>query len=162
MDLEGELHDTDPTNPGLYFGPYRIAQLTPGSLVVLERNPTWWGKPPAFTRVVLSLVENTAAMEADLLAGSIDMISGELGALSVDQALAVRDKLLARFPQHLPPDFRARDDVKLLALGLARGPATWPKLKPLFNEWADPWWPQPIDQAERAEIAPFVPGIAAE
>jgi len=37
-----------------------------------------------------------------------------------------------------------------------------PKLQPLFKEWADPWWPQPMAQAERAEISPFVPGIAAE
>ena len=37
------LFDTDPTNPGLAFGPYRIAQIVPGSQIVLERNPTWWG-----------------------------------------------------------------------------------------------------------------------
>ena len=91
------LYDTDPTNPGLYFGPYRIAELVPGSRVVLERNPTWWGKPPAFRRVVLSLVENTAALEANLLAGSIDMISGELGQLSVDQALAFQQRHGDRF-----------------------------------------------------------------
>ena len=91
------LYDTDPTNPGLYFGPYRIVELVPGSRVVLERNPTWWGKRPAFKRVVLSLVENTAALEANLLAGSIDMISGELGQLSVDQALAFERRHSDRF-----------------------------------------------------------------
>src|SRR5262249_51902166 len=67
-------YDTDPTNPGLYFGPYRIAELVPGARVVLERNPTWWGAPPAFRQVVISVVENTAALEANLLAGSIDMV----------------------------------------------------------------------------------------
>ena len=46
------LFDTDPTNPGLAFGPYRIAQIVPGSQIVLERNPTWWGEPPAFDRIV--------------------------------------------------------------------------------------------------------------
>ena len=80
-------YDTDPTNPGLYFGPYRITEAVPGSHIVLERNPTWWGKPPAFRRIVIWAVENTAALEANLLAGGLDMIAGELG-FSLDQALA--------------------------------------------------------------------------
>ena len=46
-------YDTDPTNPGLYFGPYRITELVPGAQVVLERNPTWWGRPPAFDNPIL-------------------------------------------------------------------------------------------------------------
>jgi hypothetical protein len=33
-----------------------------------------------------------------------------------------------------------------------------PKLKPLFDEWEDRWWPQLMASAERAEVAPFVPG----
>ncbi|HXE03164.1 MAG TPA: peptide ABC transporter substrate-binding protein [Methyloceanibacter sp.] len=80
------LYDTDPTNPGLYFGPYRITEVSPDSHIVLERNPTWWGKPPAFRRIVLWTVENTAALEANLLAGGLDMVAGELG-FSLDQAL---------------------------------------------------------------------------
>lgn len=90
-------YDTEPTNPGLYFGPYKITELVPGSRVVLERNPTWWGKKPAFDRVVVSTVENTAALEANLLAGSIDMISGEIGMISVDQALAFQRRHGDRF-----------------------------------------------------------------
>jgi peptide/nickel transport system substrate-binding protein len=81
------LYDTDPTNPGLYFGPYRITEVAPGSHIVLERNPTWWGPVPAFRRVVVWTVENTAALEANLLAGGLDMVAGELG-FSLDQALA--------------------------------------------------------------------------
>jgi peptide/nickel transport system substrate-binding protein len=81
------LYDTDPTNPGLYFGPYRITELAPGSHIVLERNPTWWGPPPAFRRIVVWAVENTAALEANLLAGGLDMVAGEIG-FSLDQALA--------------------------------------------------------------------------
>ncbi|SME88551.1 peptide/nickel transport system substrate-binding protein [Tistlia consotensis] len=79
--------DSDPTNPGLAFGPYKIVSLTPGSEIVLARNPTWWGEKPFFDRVVLRTIENTAALEANLLSGSIDMIAGSLG-LSLDQALA--------------------------------------------------------------------------
>jgi peptide/nickel transport system substrate-binding protein len=47
---------------------------------VLERNPSWWGEPtPYFRRITVWTVENTAALEANLLAGGIDMVAGELG-----------------------------------------------------------------------------------
>ena len=79
--------DSDPANPGLAFGPYRVVEAIPGSRIVLERNETWWGKRPAFDRIVLLTIEKTTALEANLLSGNIDMISGELG-LTLDQALA--------------------------------------------------------------------------
>jgi alkanesulfonate monooxygenase SsuD/methylene tetrahydromethanopterin reductase-like flavin-dependent oxidoreductase (luciferase family) len=37
-----------------------------------------------------------------------------------------------------------------------------PKLHPLFAEWEDRWWPQPMDAGQRAEVPAFVPGLAAE
>ena len=83
--------DTNTTNPGLYFGPYRITEVVTGSHVVLEPNPTWWGKKPAFKRIVVRVVENTAALEANLLSGSIDYIAGELG-VTLDQALALEKR----------------------------------------------------------------------
>jgi peptide/nickel transport system substrate-binding protein len=79
--------DTDTTEPGLYFGPYRITEVSSGAFVVLEPNPTWWGDEPYFKRIVVKIIENTAALEANLLSGGIDMIAGELG-LTIDQALA--------------------------------------------------------------------------
>jgi peptide/nickel transport system substrate-binding protein len=90
------LYDTDPTNPGLYFGPYRITEVASGSHIVLEPNPTWWGKKPAFRRIVVWAVENTAALEANLLAGGLDMVAGELG-FSLDQALAFEKRHGDRF-----------------------------------------------------------------
>lgn len=80
------LYDSDPTNPGLYMGPYRITEVAPSSHVVLERNPYWWGRKPYFRRISVWTVENTAALEANLLAGGIDMVAGELG-FSLDEAL---------------------------------------------------------------------------
>ncbi len=85
------VFDTEPTNPGLYFGPYRITEVSSGAFVVLEPNPTWWGAPPHFRRIVVKVIENTAALEANLLSGSIDMIAGELG-LTIDQALAFEQR----------------------------------------------------------------------
>ena len=41
-------YDTNSTNPGLAFGPYRIVEIVPGSRIVLEQNPTWTGAEAAF------------------------------------------------------------------------------------------------------------------
>ena len=78
---------TDPTNPGLYNGPYRIAEISAGAYVVLEPNPHWGGPPPHFSRITVRAIENTAALEANLLSGTIDMVAGEVG-LPLDEALA--------------------------------------------------------------------------
>jgi len=78
---------TDPTNPALYNGPYIIDQVVAGSHIRLIRNPHWRGRIPAFETVIIRTIENTAAIEANLISGAIDMIAGELG-LTLDQALA--------------------------------------------------------------------------
>ena len=90
------LYDTDPTNPGLYNGPYRVTEIVPGSHIILDRNPGWSGTPPYFRRVVIWTVENTAALEANLLAGGLDMVAGELG-FSLDEALAFEKRHGSRF-----------------------------------------------------------------
>jgi peptide/nickel transport system substrate-binding protein len=81
------LYATDPTNPGLYNGPYRISEFVSGSHIVLEPNPHWDGPAPHFKRIIVRAIENTAALEANLLSGTIDMIAGEVG-LPLDEALA--------------------------------------------------------------------------
>ncbi len=89
-------YDSDTTNPGLYNGPYRITRVEPGATVVLEPNPEWWGKPPAFRKITVRTFENTAALEANLLSGEIDYIAGESG-VSLDQALAFEKRHGDRF-----------------------------------------------------------------
>ncbi|HEX7035222.1 MAG TPA: peptide ABC transporter substrate-binding protein [Pseudomonadales bacterium] len=89
-------YDTDPTNPGLYFGPYRVVEAVHGSHVTLERNPTWYGRSPYFDRIVVRAIERTTTLEANLLSGSLDMIAGELG-LQLDQAQAFERRHGDRF-----------------------------------------------------------------
>ncbi|MBK8908322.1 MAG: peptide ABC transporter substrate-binding protein [Rhodospirillales bacterium] len=89
-------YETDTINPGLWLGPYRIAEVVSGSHVLLAANPHWWGEPPAFERIVVRVIENTAALEANLLSGAIDMIAGELG-LTLDQAVALEKRHHERF-----------------------------------------------------------------
>lgn len=84
-------YETDTTNPGLWYGPYKITAVESGAHVVLEPNPTWWGPKPPFRRIVVKAIENTAALEANLLSGGLDMIPGEAG-LPFEQALAFEKK----------------------------------------------------------------------
>ena len=80
-------YDTDTFNEGLYNGPYVISAVQTGSVVVLEQNPKWWGKKPAFKKITVRIISNTSAMEANILSAGLDMIAGELG-LPLDQALS--------------------------------------------------------------------------
>jgi peptide/nickel transport system substrate-binding protein len=80
-------YNTDPTNPGLYNGPYHISEVATGSYIVLTPNPYWAGPPGRFRRITVRAIENTAALEANLLSGTIDMVAGELGP-PLDQAIA--------------------------------------------------------------------------
>jgi peptide/nickel transport system substrate-binding protein len=90
------VFDTDTTNAGLYDGPYRITQVAPGSHVVLEPNTAWAGEKPHFRKITVRAIENTAALEANLLSGGIDYIAGE-GGLSLDQALAFEKRHGSKF-----------------------------------------------------------------
>lgn len=90
------LYQTDTLNPGLYFGPYRISAIQPGTQVTLVPNETWYGNSPFFKTVNVKAIGNTAAMEANLLSGSLDMIAGELG-ITIDQALAFEKRHGKRF-----------------------------------------------------------------
>lgn len=80
-------YETDVTNPGLYFGPYRPTSVVRGQFIVFEPNPTWYGKKPAFGKIIVKVIEATPALEANLLSGDIDMVAGELG-MTVDGAVA--------------------------------------------------------------------------
>ena len=89
-------YDTETTNPALWNGPFRISAVQPGASVTLDRNPAWAGAAPAFRRITIRTVENTPALEAQLLAGQVDMIAGELG-LPLEQAIALERRTGSRF-----------------------------------------------------------------
>lgn len=80
---------TDPTNPGLWLGPYRLVAYEPGRTARFERNPSWPGTPAHIPRIAIRMIENTAALEAAFLTGGVDYIAGELG-LTIDQGLELK------------------------------------------------------------------------
>ena len=47
--------------------------------LLLEPNPHWDGPKGGFRRITVRAIENTAALEANLLSGTIDIVAGELG-----------------------------------------------------------------------------------
>lgn len=86
-------YTTEPTNPGLYNGPYVVKEIKLGSHVTLEPNASFYGNKPAIQRIVVKLIPNTQTLEANLLSGTIDMVS-ELG-MSFDQQLAFEKRVKA-------------------------------------------------------------------
>ena len=107
------LFDTEPTNPALFNGPYRIAEVQQGAAVMLVPNGQWHGKAPHFKRIVVRTIENTAALEANLLSGSVDYVAGELG-FTLDQALALEKRHAARYDfQYLPSLIYEHIDLNL-------------------------------------------------
>lgn len=89
-------YNTDPANPGLYYGPYRIVEYAAGAEVVLERNSHWFGAPPHFRRITIKLLADTATAEANLLSGGIDYLAGEVG-LSLEQVIEIEARHRDRF-----------------------------------------------------------------
>ncbi|MEK2688471.1 peptide ABC transporter substrate-binding protein [Bdellovibrio sp. GT3] len=83
----------NPTNPGLYSGPYVITEVKLGSHVAFAPNPHFYGKKPVIQKVIVKLIASTGTMEANLRSGTIDMVS-VLG-MDFDQALAFEKKVKA-------------------------------------------------------------------
>jgi peptide/nickel transport system substrate-binding protein len=79
-------YNRSPTTPGLWDGPYRITQYDTGAQIVLEPNPHWPGPAPGFKHVVLRFIGDTAALQANLMSGDIDIDNN----LTLDQALQVQ------------------------------------------------------------------------
>ncbi len=92
-----------PTTPGLYNGPYVISEYHSGENVVFDLNPQWRGQKPGFRRVIVKAIENTAALQANLLSGDVDMAPGDAPALTVDQALTLRKQQPDRFTYVFQP-----------------------------------------------------------
>ena len=82
------LFNAAPTTPGLWNGPYVVSGYHSGNSVELSVNPHWAGPKPALDHVVIRLIDNTAALVANLLSGDIDMSPSGIG-ITTDQAVAL-------------------------------------------------------------------------
>ncbi|MEM6496709.1 MAG: ABC transporter substrate-binding protein [Pseudomonadota bacterium] len=65
--------DTNKTNP-IGTGPFRFKDWVRGSVIRLERNADYWGKPIALEAATFRVIPDAAAQVAALLAGDVDAI----------------------------------------------------------------------------------------
>ncbi len=86
-------YNKNPTNPGLYNGPYIVSEMKLGSHVTFTPNPHFYGNPPNIKKILFKLIPNTGTLEANLRSGTIDMVS-PLG-FAFDQAIAFEKKVKA-------------------------------------------------------------------
>jgi peptide/nickel transport system substrate-binding protein len=56
-------------------GPYVLDHWTPGTEIVLTRNPTYWGAAPAMERVVIQNIPEWGTRFAELQAGDADIVA---------------------------------------------------------------------------------------
>ena len=90
------LFNAAPTTPGLWNGPYLISEYRSGNSVTLLPNPYWTGTPPAIRRIDIRLIDNTAALVANLLSGDVDMSPQGIG-ITTDQAVGLERDHPGRF-----------------------------------------------------------------
>jgi peptide/nickel transport system substrate-binding protein len=146
-----------PTDPGLYDGPYVVSEYSSGERIVLERNPKWHTPRPAIGRIVIRSIENTAALQANLLSGDIDMAAENIG-LTLDQVLALRRQSPERFTYLFRPslgyehinlnlanpilaDVRVRRALLLAIDRDAINTKLFERLQPVAATWVNPMEP---------------------
>jgi len=105
--LQNSNYTRNPTLPGLYNGPYYVSEHKNGSHVMMVPNPHFFGTKPKIQRVIFKVIGNTSALEANLLSGSIDLIS-TIG-LSLDQSLILEKKIAT---QGLPYNLITQPSLK--------------------------------------------------
>jgi peptide/nickel transport system substrate-binding protein len=101
--LQNTIYNSAPTTAGLWNGPYLITGYESGQQIVFEPNPSWPGHKPYFKKITLKLVENTAALQANLLSGDVDMVAGEGIGLTIDQVLVLRKQHPEQFTYTFRP-----------------------------------------------------------
>src|SRR5262249_49488946 len=55
-------------------GPYKLVRFTKGDRIILERNEAYWGKKPAWQRVIFRPITSAGPRVAALLSGDVDLI----------------------------------------------------------------------------------------
>jgi peptide/nickel transport system substrate-binding protein len=101
--IKTNTYNRAPTTPGLWNGPWMVSDYQSGVRVVMEQNPYWNGAKPSFKRIVIRDIDNTAALQANLLSGDIDMTPGESIGMTIDQVIELQRQQPDRFTYIFKP-----------------------------------------------------------
>ena len=55
-------------------GPFRVVEFTPGSAIVLARNPSYYGARPGVAQIIFKIVPDVNTQVAQLRAGELDIV----------------------------------------------------------------------------------------
>ena len=105
--------ERQPENPGLWFGPYKVDSFRANDQVVMGRNPGWKGRTPYFNRITMRLIENTAALQANLLSGDLDTVQTSNMGITLDQVLALSKSATDRFDFDFRPSLGSYEHLVL-------------------------------------------------
>lgn len=83
---QNSIYVKDPTNPGLYNGPYQVSDFKLGNYLVLKPNTHFYGKVPRIESILVKFIGDSGTLRAHLSAGDINMVSGN--GLPPDSALS--------------------------------------------------------------------------
>jgi peptide/nickel transport system substrate-binding protein len=100
-------------------GPYRIAGWEPGTRLTLERNPGYWGTPPAFARAEYQWRSDPSVRAAMVVNGEADIATGigpEDGAGDLGVSYPNNETSAVRIQATEPPldDIRVRRAIGLV------------------------------------------------
>ncbi|MFI4982108.1 MAG: peptide ABC transporter substrate-binding protein, partial [Nevskiales bacterium] len=156
--IKANTYNRAPTTPGLWNGPWLVSAYQSGVQVVLTLNPNWSGTKPYFKRVVIKAIDNTAALQANLLSGDIDMTPGESIGLTIDQVIELRKQQPDRFNYIFKPsltydeialqlsnpalaDARVRQALMLTIDRKTMNDKLFDGMLPVANSWVNPLEP---------------------
>lgn len=88
---KNSVYIKNPTNPGLYNGPYVVSEVKLGDHITVVPNKHFYGEAPKIKKIIIRLIPNTGTLEANLRSGTIDAIS--ILGLTFDQALEFEKKV---------------------------------------------------------------------
>jgi peptide/nickel transport system substrate-binding protein len=88
---QNSLYQKDPTNKGLWNGPYLVSEVKLGSHIIFVPNPHFYGKKPNISKVIVRVIPGTGVLEANLRSGTISKIA-RIG-MTLDQGLAFAKKI---------------------------------------------------------------------
>jgi peptide/nickel transport system substrate-binding protein len=72
---QNSIYVKDPTNMGLYSGPYTIEQYALGSHFVLVKNERFYGKSPQIARIQVKHIGESSTLKSHLQTSDVNMIS---------------------------------------------------------------------------------------